>query len=344
MNKKDKIINETNENSIYKFINPKDNDKLSNMSGLDLQDLIVLIDDCNIKMRKKLAFDKITTFGLEFEFEKAKIVKIKESMKVYFSNEWKMVNDGSLKKGAEINSPILKDEEKSWKDIKILCEILQSLATIDQKAGGHIHVGAHILGDNKKSWINFFKIWSVYENIIYRFAYGEFATARPCLKKYAKPLSNILNTIINDENKIGRSLEDILYDIAYDRFQAVNFNNVSRYNCNEFKKFNTLEFRCPNGTLNPVIWQNNTNFFVKLLMYCKNSNYDNDLVEKRYLLKNNKFNDLKWYDEIYLDQALELCDMIFTNNLDKIYFLKQYIKSINNKKANYSKTYSLTKN
>ena len=28
-----------------------------------------------------------------------------------------------------------------------------------------------------------------------------------------------------------------------------------------------------------------------------------------------------------MDQALELCDMIFTNNLDKVYFLRQYLKS-----------------
>ena len=27
---------------------------------------------------------------------------------------------------------------------------------------------------------------------------------------------------------------------------------------------------------------------------------------------------------IYLEQAIELSDMIFDNNLDKIYFLKQY--------------------
>ena len=32
------------------------------------------------------------------------------------------------------------------------------------------------------------------------------------------------------------------------------------------------------------------------------------------------------YDEIFLDQALEFADLIFTNNLDKIYFLKQYLK------------------
>lgn len=34
-----------------------------------------------------------------------------------------------------------------------------------------------------------------------------------------------------------------------------------------------------------------------------------------------------WYNEIYLEQALELCDMIFTKNIDKVCFLRQYLKS-----------------
>ena len=48
---------------------------------------------------------------------------------------------------------------------------------------------------------------------------------------------------------------------------------------------------------------------------------------------------------IYLEQALELCDMIFTNNFDKVYFLRQYLKSFEvcKKNADYPKARSLTK-
>ena len=55
--------------------------------------------------------------------------------------------------------------------------------------------------------------------------------------------------------------------------------------------------------------------------------------------------ELKWYDEIYLEQALELCDMLFTNNLDKVYFLKQYLKSFQvlEKNYDYAKAPQLTK-
>ena len=36
---------------------------------------------------------------------------------------------------------------------------------------------------------------------------------------------------------------------------------------------------------------------------------------------------LEKYNEIVLPQALELADLIFQNNYDKIYFLRQYLKS-----------------
>ena len=32
------------------------------------------------------------------------------------------------------------------------------------------------------------------------------------------------------------------------------------------------------------------------------------------------------YNKLYIDEALELVDLVFDNNLDKINFLKQYLK------------------
>lgn len=41
---------------------------------------------------------------------------------------------------------------------------------------------------------------------------------------------------------------------------------------------NTIEVRCPNGTVNPVIWQNNINFFAKLFLYCSGNNFDIEFI------------------------------------------------------------------
>ena len=329
---------------VFKFINPNDNDKLSEMSGFDLQDLIILIDEYYLELREKLGLKKDITFGLELEFENAMINRISEKLKENFpSGEWKMVDDSSLHNGAEINSPILIDNEKNWQDLDKVCQIVSKSAKIGKNSGGHIHIGTQTLGKNKQSWLNFIKTWSVYENIIFRFTYGEFLTSRSSILEYAEPVSKSFWKAYKNLNFDGVNSKKIISLLSHEKYQAVNLENVS-YNCNKIAWRNTIEFRSPNGTLNPVIWQNNVNFFVHFLKYCKSKSFDDDLVEKRHRL--NKFQNLKWYDEIYLEQALELCDMIFTNNFDKVYFLRQYLKSfqVYKKDAVYPQKHILTKN
>ena len=53
------------------------------------------------------------------------------------------------------------------------------------------------------------------------------------------------------------------------------YNLYDNYNvCN---KYCTVECRAGNGTTNPIVWQNNINFFIKMLLYCKNSSFNNDI-------------------------------------------------------------------
>ena len=49
------------------------------------------------------------------------------------------------------------------------------------------------------------------------------------------------------------------------------------------------------------------------------------------------------YSELYLKDALELADLIFKTNQDKIDFLKQYVKSINDTNYSYDRVFRLTK-
>lgn len=334
------------ESSIFKFINPNSNDILSEMRGFDLQSLLILIDEYYIQLRNRLDFAQYITFGLELEFENAQKEKINRKLSKNFPNgAWSTKSDGSLNNGMEINSPILRDNETTWRKLDKVCSIVQPLATIDKKSGGHIHVGTQTLGENKESWLNFIKMWSVYENIIFRFVYGEFLTARPCMLEYAEPMAKKFWQDYEKLTKDGASLEAIISRISYKKYQAVNFNNVLRNDCNRLKEKNTIEFRCPNGSLNSAIWQNNVNFFVKFLTYSRNTSFNDDLVQQRRQLNVDTFANLKWYDEIYLEQALELCDMIFTNNYDKVYFLRQYLKSFQVCKENtdYPKAPLLTK-
>ena len=140
------------------------------------------------------------------------------------------------------------------------------------------------------------------------------------------------------------SLETMINLITSSRDKAVNFNNVKIDCCDKVIFGNTIEFRCPNGSLNPIIWQNNVNLLVKLLEYTKDPKFNHDIIDKRQMINQTKYMNLYWYKEVFLQQALELSDMIFDNNLDKIYFLKQYFKDYgNDQESSDLKVKSLTK-
>lgn len=64
-----------------------------------------------------------------------------------------------------------------------------------------------------------------------------------------------------------------------------------------------------------------------MVMYAKSHKFSDEILDRRHSINNGIYNDLDWYNEIYLEQALEVCDLIYNTNLDKIYFLKQYLKS-----------------
>lgn len=283
---------------IFKLLNPKENCALSKLKGLDLEEILLELDKYYLDYREDLGIPQEETFGLELEFEHAKKENIKTELEEQkLDKSWRLKRDTSLEQGAEINSPILVDCKDSWQNLLDVCKILNKNSVIGEKAGGHIHVGTQTIGRNKDYWLNFIKLWSTYENIIFRFSYGEYLSYRPILDEYAKTVSKRILKVY--KKLVG----------------------------NEKIEGNTIEFRCPNATLNPVIWQNNVNFFIKFLDYSKNKEFNNDIVEKRIRNKDNSYYDIALYDEIYLDQALELADILFDNNLDKVYFLRQYLKS-----------------
>lgn len=312
--------------SIFKYIKEENNNKLSEIKGYDLQELLELLNNYRIDLRETLNIDENISFGLELEFELALRKLLNLLLKKHFQSEkWKTKIDRSLLFGGEISTPILKDTKETWQELDEVCRILKKLSKISGRAGGHIHVGTQVLGTKKESWVNFLKIWTAYENIIFRFSAGEYSISRHGTIQYAKPVSEYIFNKLEEDETI--ELLPLITELSKDRYQAVNFKKITLASYEKFCENNTIEFRCPNATLNSVIWQNNVNFFVKLLEYSKSTNFNKDLVEQKYQsISKNKL-QVNLYNEIYLSEALELADMIFNNNLDKINFLKQYIKS-----------------
>jgi len=360
-----------NDKTIFRYLNPVNNELLSKICKKDLDEILKYINKYYLEYRCLLGFDNNVTFGIELEMEYFKggfsnFEPFRQLINNTVSNgNWDTKNDVSLLNGKydygrEISSDILRDCETSWIDIKNVCEVSSLWGVIGSKCGGHIHVGAQILGSNTLYWYRFIKLCSIYENIIYRFGYGEYLTYRPIITTKAKPsallygsrlpiieskINNDLFTMliyVRDKSVPLDSLKDygisfwhMLCDDNYDMYE--DYNKINRY-C-------TVEYRAPNGTFDYVIWQNNINFFVKLLLYCKSDNFDDDVLDRRYFLVSDNFNNLSSYSEIHLEQAIELCDMIFSNNLDKIYFLRQYLKSfeVSDKSFVKAKKFTITK-
>ncbi len=318
------------ENKLFEYINPSDNDILSKMPKDELENLLNHLNTYYLSLRDSLKIDENITFGIELEFEKVnkiyeKYPEINLTLYEYgLYNKWQLKYDSSLIDGGELISPICTDNKEIWQEISSICEIIDKYGQILYNCSNHIHIGAHILEGELETFMNLLKLWSVYEKIIFRFGYGEYLTARSSIR-YAKPVAENFKEDYELINKMNYNLYRAVMKSAHERNQAVNFKETYYFDRKEDK--NTIEFRCPNGTNNPVIVQNNVNFFVKLLNYCKNPNFDNEKIQKRNEINGDKYNELKCYNEIYLEEALELADMLFDNNLDKMYFLRQYLKN-----------------
>ena len=297
------------------------------------------IKDVKIEYRDKLDINPRTTIGIEIEFEKANLKDVRKKINQYLEGEWKAVFDGSVSdsfldviKGGEINSPIITNKMYEWAELETVCEILKNEgAEITEYCGGHVHIGKNII--KLESYMNFIKLWYLYEPIIFRFCYGEYNRGRDLINFYAHALRINLWNIITSEEKYKYSSQIINY-LGKDRNLCVNFQNI-------FGKKNTFEFRCPNSSLDPAIWQNNVNFFAHLLDKSNDIEIDKDKLA--YEIKNY---DLKQSDYIKIDmnEAIELADIIFDNEIDKLYFLRQYIKDGNdNNVDDFTKTIKFTK-
>lgn len=339
----------------FDFVDLSKNDSFSSLNGSDIQELVYQLNHYLLEMRDELGFDNSITFGTEIEFENIRNGKTfldvqnnfnKINGEIFNKNSWEIGHDVSLTKGGEIQSPILTDKKENWEDLKKICEFVKKYASVGEHTAAHVHVGAHIFKGRKENWLNLLKLWSTYENVIYRFVYGEYLTKLPGIG-FCSPSASVFANDYKSLKTKRVSFDQLISEISHRRGQAINFKNVNTLSC-DLADRNTIEFRCPNGTIEPAIWQNNVNLFISLLLYSKKRDYDFDTIEERlkslpYNISDSS-NIYSYYTQIYLEQALELVDLIFRRNIDKVYFLKQYLKSfmISNDPMKVSPT--LTKN
>ena len=323
------------------FVSKDVNTILSKLNDNDKKEYVDVLDNFEIGYEDTLNISDYNAFGLEVEYE-----EIYKAQMDYFVlknlDKWFSKEERDFTIGGEVISPILNDNKKTWEDLKKLCEYLKNKnALMDGRAGGHIHFSSKMLGSNIENWKNFLFMYSAFENIIYRFSYGDRVNGREFIIANAYPISIELSRKYEDI----KCCDDIskLYKIIYeeDRFAGLNLYNVKWDNLDKEINKNTIEFRMPNGTDEEVIWQNNVYFFTKLLL-SYNKEIDEDLL-RFYIFKNKERYSYVFFNKVNLNQAFYLADMIFDNNYDKMKFMKQYYKDGSVSRGKYRTVYSSKK-
>lgn len=305
------------------------NTQFSKLNSTDLKDLKDYLKYYYLTYRNNLEIDEHIQFGVEIEFNHYKLFRADEFLQMMKLN-WKAIEERSLDEGGEIVSPILNNNEDTWNVLNEVCTFLSIAgADDDEYTGAHVHVGADILGYDTKAWINLTKLIMAYENIIFRYSSGEYNRLREAINLMAYPIAIDLHDYIEKNSLYKSCLASVIIALGHqEKFQDFNFKNVKLFDLENRNIKNTIEYRLPNGTFEPVIWQNNINMFVHLLLACK-KDLDEDYIKHRI----NRLNDIynyRGYDNIDDEGVLNFVDQIFNNDLDKAYFLRQYYKDFSN--------------
>ena len=235
-------------------------------------------------------------------------------------SEWELKNEYTVKLGKELTSPKLKDTEECWQSVDEICWFLQSIeCEINENCGGHIHIGANILGCDDNMWQNLFVIWNEAEEIIYKMSNAENDVIREnALSEdfmWAGSTSDRLQEILDNGN-VHVNCEHDLYMLAKlweDRDKSINLSNLGVGDC----IYNTIEFRLPNGTIDAKTLKENVTLYGSILAICvargKTPEYKQEIFEH--------FSNRKIPEE---EKAQAFMDLLFDDEETKQIFMRRF--------------------
>lgn len=310
------------------------NEEFAKLKAIDLLNLTQELENIYLEYRDSIGLERNVKFGVELEYEGTTKSSTDDFIKKH-NLGWKSTDDETLKSGGEIVSPRLIDERKTWENLRILCENLRERqADTCHNAGLHVHVGAHILGENIDAWRKFAKLYTIYERVLIRFGFGDKINARSTLFGYAKPIGLFFLENISslDEKKSLYNIRKFYKNIHNVKENAINLRSLDFLRA--VVNMNTLEFRNFNSTTEEIIIQNDINAACHMLLAAASKNLDEDFLDfKLRKMEHDAISEKAYLEQctqILLREMAELVDLIFTNNLDKVYFMRQYVKSFDN--------------
>lgn len=264
-----------------------------------------------MQYRSKLTIPKNVNFGLELELDKVDFMEVRRLVSRYIGGDWNVRVDNSLTKlnNAEINSPVLRNNKNTWELLYKMSELLKQINPSYDICSFQINFDANLLKTDKDK-IRFLKLYAMYEDIIYRFSMGEDMSYRESLETYASPIILTLKGMLSINDKVV----------------IETFSDQKRYGiCFKTKSTDLIEFRTPNMTDNPCLWQNYITFFYYLLKLVSSGKYNEDEVD-RYIDEYSKIYILENYELEKREKAIQLSKKLFFNSTDRINFMHQYLR------------------
>jgi hypothetical protein len=285
--------------------------------------------------KSKINIPAEMTVGIEIESVGSMSRQVQD-LKTLILGDWEAKKDGSLsdingEPGVEVTSPILHgdDPEINNKISHVANFLINEGQFVNNSCGGHVHIGADYFKDYE-SYQNLVDLWVNCEQIFYIISNQVGEVPRKNITEYAKPISKSYEKSI-EEGQVDfteiATLRDIerQLNLASRRCNSLNFNNLSDY------EKHTIEFRLPNGTVNPDTWIENINLFGNTLKKCQEITQirkkDKDALTPEEKSELKVFNSLVFGDLSMDDRAKVLIDFVLPENQQQVFHNRYFVNS-----------------
>lgn len=298
------------------------------MSDIELIE-IALTED--FPYRKKLN-DDVFSFGIEIEMEQIDIKNMERLLNHKIDSTWQQKEDISLldHNSLELASPILQNSKDIWKQLEKLSKTLKLFNPTFENSS--FQVSLDMIQEENLIWL--FKFYAIYEKVIYCFSKGDDLSLRACIESYAAPIYFMLECEL--ENKKDEKAIEIFKNR---KKYGLNINEIET---GTYKNNKVIEFRTPNGTVDAWLWQNYINTFYHIRKYITSKDLDKERINYHFNNIDQTFSD-GLYNQLDIESCFEFIHTIFSNDLDKLYFLKQYLKNHEQKVRKYIKEQHIMK-
>lgn len=282
----------------------------------------------NNRKYREIGLPKDMTFGIEIECLNREYACFLRNNWHPFSGTilgpWRCEADRSIDESSTIVNDLypslecvskpLHDYEDNIEQIYEMCSLLKDLGSdVNESCGGHGHIGRNYLETPQQLW-NVIEIYGSCDEVMNLIVNAPNSLPRNSLNKYAKSTYKML---------IAKGFDVTKYDTVGKCAKAIKNLQVGKFFDINISIHGTLEFRGPNGTINPDIWIENLKLLGNLMVASKGletGSLDN-IEQKREI-----FSRLGLEDDVSKKCDM-LLDLLFDDEKDKRIYRDRFDKN-----------------